>query len=112
MPKQTSFFDDRDDTARRFRIYHRDNPLVYVKMVEFARQVVARGYRRYGIGAITERLRWHFNFEVNTTEEFKISNDFRAYYARLIMMQEADLAGLFLTKQSQADIDLGYEGKR
>lgn len=35
--------------------------------------------------------------------DFKLNNSYRAYYARLIMAQEPDLAGLFALRKSEAD---------
>jgi hypothetical protein len=36
-------------------------------------------------------------------DEFKLNNDYRAPYARLIMRREPDLDGLFETRRSIAD---------
>jgi len=51
-----------------------------------------------------EVLRWNYYLEVDQgEEEFKLSNDFRAPYARLIMQQELDLADAFNTRTSVVD---------
>ena len=50
---------------------------------------------------------------IKTEEEFQLSNDprfklpaaYRAYYARLIMVKNPDLKGLFQLNASQADED-------
>jgi hypothetical protein len=85
----------------RFEAFHRDNPHVYVKLRELAR-TVARTRRRIGIAALFERLRWWAAFETVDVPPFKLNNDYRAYYARLLM-QEPELAGLFATRASRAD---------
>ena len=82
----------------RFTIFHNANPKVYAEIVDIARQMRARGVQKMGISLIFERLRWLHFIEVQTAEGFKLSNDFRAEYARLIMSREPDLEGFFETR--------------
>ena len=91
---QGSFLFD-DEIQRRFERFHAENPLIYTKLVELARQVKSRGYRQYGIASLFERLRWHFTIETKTDEPFKLNNDYRSRYARFIMATESDLADFF-----------------
>lgn len=89
--------------AERFEVFHRENPAVYAVMVSLARQWVARtGRDRVGIAALFERARWEIAL-VTGDPDHKINNDYRAYYARLIMAQEPGLAGLFEVRRSAAD---------
>ena len=88
----------RKSIAERFDIFHRDNPDIYRRIVQIARQMQARGVRKMGISLIFERLRWLHFIEVNTDEGFKLSNDFRAEFARLIMTTESDLTNFFETR--------------
>lgn len=82
----------------RFTTFHNGNPKVYREIVGIARQMKARGVQKMGISLIFERLRWLHFIEVQTDEGFKLSNDFRAEYARLIMNREPDLEGFFETR--------------
>jgi hypothetical protein len=41
---------------------------------------------------------------ISTTGDFKLNNNYRAHYARLIMHQEPDLDGIFELRRSKADI--------
>jgi hypothetical protein len=82
----------------RFTAFHNGNPQVYKGIVEIARQMKGRGVQKMGIALIFERLRWLHFIEVHSTEGFKLSNDFRAEYARLIMRREPDLADFFETR--------------
>ena len=50
-----------------------------------------------------EVLRWNYYMTVDSEEEYKLSNDFRACYSRLIMERESDLDGIFNIKRSVAD---------
>lgn len=90
------------DAFQRFHLAHPD---VYQEMVRLARAVKARGYARYGSMAIWERLRWHFDIDRPEREGggFKLNNNYRSHYADLIMAQEPDLAGFFLTRPGRPD---------
>lgn len=89
--------------SAKFDEFHRDNPQVYRILVELARQWV-KGTGRYklGIGALYERARWEIAIRTSDPD-YKINNNFRAFYARLIMHREIDLAGLFELRTSEAD---------
>ncbi|MEU5721585.1 hypothetical protein ABZ783_07160 [Micromonospora sp. NPDC047738] len=89
--------------AEKFEQFHADNPAVYATLCRLAREWVDRtGRRKIGIGALTERCRWEIALATNDPE-FKINNNHRAFYARLIMRDEPDLADLFELRKSMAD---------
>jgi len=83
----------------RFLKFHKDNPRVYKEIVSIARTMKHRGVKIMGIALIFERLRWLHFMEVLTDEPYKLSNDFRAEYSRLIMSSEKDLTGFFRTRE-------------
>jgi hypothetical protein len=56
-----------------------------------------------GIGMLYEVLRWNYYMTTESQEEYKLSNDFRAAYSRLIMKQETGLEGIFKCKKSAYD---------
>lgn len=91
-----------DTLQARFEAFNRENPDVYTVLVRLAREWVRRTGRKIGIGALYERMRWEI--ALSTTDlDFKVNNDYRAFYARLIMRRERDLAGMFVTRRSAAD---------
>jgi hypothetical protein len=79
--------------------FHELNPHVYARLVQLARDLKARGRRRIGIGMLFEVLRWHHLSTVGDADGFKLNNNYRALYARLIMHREPDLAGVFHTRE-------------
>ena len=88
---------------QRFEDFHAAHPDVYAKLCEYARAVVAAGYNNIGIALLYERLRWYYKIErPEGIEAYKLSNDFRSRYARLIMQQELDLRGFFKTRELEA----------
>lgn len=92
-----------ETTADKFEEFHRDNPVVYATLCHLARERLSRiGSQKLGIGQLTEVCRWEIAMRTNDPE-FKINNNYRAYYARLIMATEPDLAGIFELRDSAAD---------
>jgi hypothetical protein len=93
--------------AERFARFHADSPQVYDTLCTLARQwVTVTGRRRLGIATLYERARWEL--AISTSDpDFKLNNSYRAYYARLIMVQETDLRGLFEIRKSEADESIG-----
>lgn len=81
--------------SERFAEFHAANPHVYTQLVELARQQhTYAGRRHLGIAQLFEVLRWKHSISTNTSD-FKLNNSYRSFYAREIMQNEADLAGVF-----------------
>lgn len=99
-PVQTRFTFAAADAAR-FREYHDANPAIYAALRRFALEAVAAGKRRLSINLLFERLRWFTDVEAKG-DAFKCNNTYRAHYARLLMDQEPELAGVFETRRSAA----------
>lgn len=81
-----------------FREFHGKNPHVYDELVTLARGLVRAGHRRIGIGMLFEVLRWQ-RMLATTGDEFKLNNNYRSRYARLIMYREIDLRYVFETRR-------------
>ena len=79
---------------RAFSEFHARNPLVYERLVKLARDLRARGHRKLGIGMLYEVVRWMELMETSDAE-FKLNNNHRSRYARLIMSREPDLCDVF-----------------
>ena len=65
------------------------NPEVAKLFLRFARELAARG-RPFGIGLITERVRYECAIAVNP-EQFKVNNNMRSYLARWLIAQDPSL---------------------
>lgn len=74
--------------------FDRENPSVYYLLQRFSDDVRLKGYKRYSINSIFERIRWHTAIETND-KDFKINNNHRAYYARKLMANDERFAGFF-----------------
>jgi len=91
---------------KRFEKFHADNPSVYDNLVRLAREFRRKGSnhnRKMGIAMLYETLRWNYYMNVETEEEYKLPNEFRAPYSRLVMDQEPDLQDAFTIRCSVVD---------
>jgi hypothetical protein len=94
----------RDPVREKYQAFHRDNPHVYDSLVDMARLLKGHGHERYGIAALFETLRYQSAISTNdASSPFKLSNDYKPYYARDIMRQNPDLEGFFEIKKARAD---------
>ncbi len=72
------------------------NPKAMNLFRDYAQQMMSR-QRRFGIGLLTERVRWECKFK--WTGEFKISNNHRAYIARRLIEETPELAKYIVLKR-------------
>lgn len=92
----------KTDLERAFEEFDADHPEVYLRLVSLARKAKARGHKRIGIAMLFEVARWELTLE-SSDGEFKLNNSYRAFYARAIMRNEPDLAGIFETRVQRHD---------
>ncbi len=85
------------DIDTKFQEYHEANPHVYSGLKELALRLRKRGRQHYGIGALFEVLRYERAL-TTVGDEFKLNNNYRALYARLLMEDEPELNGFFATR--------------
>ena len=87
----------KDDLKDKWWAWHKENPEFYELFKKFTFQAIQKGHRRLSAWLIVNRLRWE-TMIVTTGNEYKISNDFIALYARLFMHEYPDYKGFFRTK--------------
>ena len=96
----------------KFYRYHEKSPDVAEWFLGAARALAQEQHRtRYAISALTERVRWDIRMGIIKTDGFKISNSVRACYARLVVMREPSLCGIFTIKPSIVDGVLVVDGR-
>lgn len=113
-PQQPSLF-DRDELPglreplyapdwtiqERFEAFHQANPHVYQRLRELALDLTAHGHRRIGIGMLFEVLRWQAMI-VTEGDDYRLNNNHRSRYARMLAAQEPALADVFETRELKA----------
>jgi hypothetical protein len=91
------------NTEKKFLDFHEDNPHVYEALRELVVEAQTRGYAKWGIGGMYEILRWRGSVVTSGDPHFKLRNDFRAYYSRLLLLNGDAPVGFFSLRRSQAD---------
>lgn len=91
--------------VERFEEFHQLNGHVYDLLVTLARRYRrATGEDKQSVQRLVEIARWDEAIRTRGEESFEINNDFRPFYARLIMWREEDLRGIFnLRRSHEAD---------
>ena len=79
------------------REWIKNNPDVMELFFQFAREKLAR-QQPFGIGALTERVRWECSCST-VGDEYKIPNNHRAYIARKLIEDHPELDPLIVTKK-------------
>jgi hypothetical protein len=92
-----------DRLELQFRAFHRANPRVYELFVRFTQRAIQRGHRNLSADMILHRVRWETAIETHGADEFKINNNFSAFYARMFMRDYPRHDGFFRTRASAAD---------
>jgi hypothetical protein len=69
-------------TAEDFTVYHLQNPDVWRYFQDLADEM-RRKRDTYGAKAIMETVRYYYHLNKDARAEFKINNNYTAYYARM-----------------------------
>lgn len=85
----------------RFLTYHRQNPEIYELFKRFAMEAKSNGMEHFGAAAICERIRWHVAVE-RRNDEFKVNNNYRSCYTRLLILDHPEFSDFFQTRRSRA----------
>ena len=80
---------------REFNEFDKANPNVWKLFKRFAFQALQRGYTRFSVSSIYERIRWEVKMTTLSNDDFKINNNHRAYYARKWNAKYPHLAKFF-----------------
>lgn len=91
-----------EERKAKWWAWHKENPHVWALFERFALQAVERGVEETSAWLIVNRIRWETNI-VTKSGDFKISNDFIAFYARLWRALYPEHAGLFRVKRMQGE---------
>ena len=88
------FEDIKPHIVKKFFKFHAENPELFELYKKFSNDVLKSGRKRYGIASITERIRWHYAIET-TGDDFKINNNHKSCYVRLLIFQDKRFEKLF-----------------
>jgi hypothetical protein len=108
MQLQFNFDPRQGNLERAFWQFHDEHPEVYRVMLRCSRDWRANHGpdARLGAKKLFEQVRWELHLQLG--DEFpKLNNNHTAFYARLLMHQHRELAGMFQLRQQRAPCSFG-----
>jgi hypothetical protein len=97
-----------DDLNDQFDRYHQKHPFIWNYFVHFTYQAIAAMHEtdpdklRFSADAIMHRIRWEIMFKRG--DDFKVNNNFTAFYARKFAAENPRYKNFFTFRKSIADI--------
>ena len=88
----------RSTIDEAFWRFHEANPHIFRHIVRLCNEARDAGFDQWSINGIFEVLRWQTALRTDE-EKPKLSNSYRALYARLVMETYPHLDGFFVTKE-------------
>jgi len=90
------------DKKKKWWNYHKDNPHVYKYFSQYTHEAINSGAKKCSPWLIVGRIRWETAITTTDTD-FKISNDYIAFYSRLFMHENPQHKGFFKTKPMKGE---------
>ena len=101
-----SLFDDlgpeQGPLERAFWKFHSENPRVYSLICKHASAALSRGFARFSMKMVFELVRYH-EWIVTNDRDFKLNNNYHAFYARLWMNNNPQHDGFFRTRKQKIE---------
>lgn len=89
----------QEEMHEECKAFHAEHPEVWRLFVRFAFELIQRGFKNGGAGAIFERIRWEIaQAGDDGKSSFKLNNNHRAFYARWFAATYPDHAEFFRTR--------------
>lgn len=101
--EQAELFEQLEtESYKRFKEYHAANPQIYDIFKRYALQAIERGFKHLSAEFIYNAIRWETPVSASG-DDFKINNNFKAWYSRLFMQEYPEYSGFFRKRESKAD---------
>lgn len=96
--QQTLRWESRVERQFAVWIETEDGRRVEAEVVRRARRLLERGFRRYGIAALVEAIRYDAGISLLGDGDYRINNNHRSLLARRVMRLYPDLGEFFETR--------------
>jgi hypothetical protein len=96
----------------KFKKYHQDNPKVWELFKKFAYDMKNSGREKYSAEIIVNQIRWHYDISSKGDDVFKINNDFKPMYARMLAHKYPKDFGDFFQFRTVRSRGIGSEEER
>jgi hypothetical protein len=91
--------------TERFEEFHANNPHVYELFKQFAQEAISVGRDHLSAEMLVHRIRWESVIKT-VTRDYKINNNYAAFYGRLFARDFPEHRYFFRTRRSVADATL------
>lgn len=88
-----------EEMREQVKAYHKKHPEVWQLFCDFSFQMIDRGYKHYSAKAVFERIRWEKDAGGDGVTQFKVGNNYPAFYARAFMKQYPHHDGFFRLRE-------------
>lgn len=95
VPTDENLIPDETYLQMKFMEYHNDHPEVYELLKKYVLMAKAANRETYSINGLFERIRWHVNVDTRDEDGFKMNNNYRSRYARMLMKDNPEFVGFF-----------------
>lgn len=99
MDKLPTRYDEMREAVQKF---HEAHPEVWDLFHKFTMDRINNGFKHYSAKAIFERIRWETDTGADGKNEFKIGNNFTAFYAREWMEEFPQYKGFFRLREQKS----------
>lgn len=88
------------DLKQKWWTWHKANPEVFEAFEIIAFDLIKQGHKHYSSDAILHIVRFNLNKAKGPEDQYKINNNYSAYYARLFMHYHPRYNDFFETRQT------------
>lgn len=86
------------EKLQKFKKFARNNPHVLTKLEEMAEEDYEAGWRIGSVWRWMQTIRYAPGTTIDTESEYKLSNDYFAYYARLLVARHTEYSNWIVMK--------------
>lgn len=101
MIQQATLFDGIDNVD--FPAYHYQNPQIYELFKIYTNKALQRGFKNFSAEFVFNIIRWESNISTTDPMNFKLNNNYKAFYSRMYMNEHPQYVGFFRTRKSKFD---------
>jgi hypothetical protein len=93
----------KEEMREQVATFHRRHPEVWDLFAKYTLQMIAKGFNHYSAKAIFERIRWEKDLGGDGKTQFKLNNNYTAFYARRFGRAYPQHEGFFRNRKQTSE---------
>lgn len=89
----------KEQISEEAKLFIAKNPKAWSLFILFTYQAMNSGQRNYSAKGVFERIRWETMIDSSFPDDFKINNNYTAFFARKFMDERPQHEGFFRTRK-------------